>query len=240
MKLNQMGRSLKHEATKIVTENSGKLGKEDQKRAAITALECILSYMAAYTAQDRSNQLRGRAGDVEGTWKTLLPLCVSFGRFTQGMTYLDGLRLHLSAVIAASICTQVALRAPRSDAHDSPQDASQSELAKQNSSLLKNFALLSEHHIKLQRYTQESRTILPAEDIQKHFPKTWTGRESMANIPKEGEKFRGGKLSGPYFLPIQNDTTPIQAVRFGLRFLSEYCDTERLDYKLRVSLDRSD
>jgi hypothetical protein len=40
MKLNQMGRSLKHEATKILTSN--KITKQDEKRAAVINLECIL------------------------------------------------------------------------------------------------------------------------------------------------------------------------------------------------------
>ena len=40
MKLNQMGRALKHEATKILV--GAKLTKQDEKRAAVTNLECIL------------------------------------------------------------------------------------------------------------------------------------------------------------------------------------------------------
>jgi hypothetical protein len=43
MKLNQMGRALKHEATKILVTASGKPGsKQDEKRAAVTNMECIL------------------------------------------------------------------------------------------------------------------------------------------------------------------------------------------------------
>jgi hypothetical protein len=40
MKLNQMGRTLKHEATKILQGNA--VSKQDGKRAAVTNLECIL------------------------------------------------------------------------------------------------------------------------------------------------------------------------------------------------------
>ena len=42
MKLNQMGRSLKHEAQKVVLEKGSRASKEDLKRAAVTSLECIL------------------------------------------------------------------------------------------------------------------------------------------------------------------------------------------------------
>jgi hypothetical protein len=41
-KLNQMGRALKHEATKILTSAGSKITKQDEKRAAVTNLECIL------------------------------------------------------------------------------------------------------------------------------------------------------------------------------------------------------
>jgi hypothetical protein len=41
-KLNQMGRALKHEATKILTNGGSKITKQDEKRAAVTNLECIL------------------------------------------------------------------------------------------------------------------------------------------------------------------------------------------------------
>lgn len=238
MKLNQMGRSLKHEAQRIFSDNGGHLNKEDQKRAAMITLECILSYMAAYHAQDESMRARGRPSDVEGTWKTLLPLCISFMRFTKDFPALDGLRLHLSAVISATICTQIAARSTRPKAHDSPQDIPQAELAKQLSAVTDNFALIADHHLKLLRYARDASNVFPSEDIQKMFPKTWVGKDSNAHFSREPEKFKGGKLSGPYYLPIQFDTTAIQAVRFGLKLLGEYGEKERLPHKLRVNLDK--
>lgn len=42
MKLNQMGRALKHEATKILASGSKQVTKQDEKRAAVTNMECIL------------------------------------------------------------------------------------------------------------------------------------------------------------------------------------------------------
>jgi hypothetical protein len=42
MKLNQMGRALKHEATKILTAAGNNVTRRDEMRAAVTNLECIL------------------------------------------------------------------------------------------------------------------------------------------------------------------------------------------------------
>lgn len=198
----------------------------------------IRSYMAAYHAQDLAFHLRGRAAEVENTWKTLLPLCFSYSRLTKDFQHLDGFRSYLGAVIAANICTLLAPRAPNPKAHDSPHELSQAELAKQNSHLMENFSLLADHYLRLLRHLQDARIALPAAEIQKTYPKTWSGAETNTTLVKVPEKVNATKLSGPYFLPIQSDTTPIQAVRFGLRFLSEYCEKEQIDYTLRINLDK--
>jgi hypothetical protein len=245
-KLNVMGRSLKHEAQKITIEQGKHITKDDEKRVAVMSLECILSYMAAYHAQDQSQNVRGRLGEVEATWKTLLPLCMSYDRRTKEFSHLDGLRLYLSAVIAAAICTHVAPRAPRPRAHDSPQDPPRPDPAQdpprpdqaKPNPTSENFTLLADHYIKLLRFTQEARTMLPLDEIQKQYPKSWAGRNHDGKLASQPEKPNGSNFSGPYFLPIQTDTTPIQAVRFGLRFLDEFCVKEKLGYKLRVNLEK--
>lgn len=193
--------------------------------------------MAAYYAQDLSLNLRNRLGEVEQTWKTLLPLCLSYARCTKDFAHLDGLRSYLSSVIASTICTCVAQRSSSTKAHDSPQDVAHAQLARENTSLVENFALLSDHTRKMVAHYQDARTALPVEDLQMMYKKTWAGREMNAKLIKEPEKVSGARMSGPYFLPISNDTTPIQAVRFGLKFLSEYCEKEGLKYSFKLNLD---
>jgi hypothetical protein len=194
--------------------------------------------MAAYFAQDLSLTLRGRAGEVEQTWKTLLPLCLSYARSTKEFKHLDGLRSYLSSVIASAICTHVSQRVATSRPHDSPQDIPHADLAKQHAALASNFALLSDHTMKMNQHYHDARIALPFEDIQSVYRKTFAGREANAKLATEQEKVTGARMSGPYFLPLSNDTTPIQAVRFGLRFLAEFCEKEKLDYSLRINLDK--
>ncbi|KAF1965879.1 hypothetical protein BU23DRAFT_337123 [Bimuria novae-zelandiae CBS 107.79] len=237
--LNQMGRSLKHEGQKLEREKAGRLTKTDQEHAAVIGLECIVSYMAAYHAQDQALQLRGRSGEVEHTWMTLLPLCSSYGRLTKDFQHLEGFRSYLAAVIAANICTLVAPRAPNPRAHDSPHELSVAELTKQHSQLTENLNLLSDHYQKLLRHTQDARAALPMDELEKQYPRTCaSAKEFDYKLAKAPEKINSTKLSGPYFLPIQNDTTPIQAVRFGVKFLTEYCEKECIDHKLKINLDR--
>ncbi|KAF2471327.1 uncharacterized protein BDR25DRAFT_313926 [Lindgomyces ingoldianus] len=233
MKLNTLGRSLKHESQRFV-EKGSQISKDDQKRAAVTSIECILSYMAAYHVQDISRNLSGRPGEVENTWKTLLPLCMSYSVRTRDFPHLDGLRSYLSSVISGSICTHIAhrFRSISAQAHDSPHDAPTSESANPN------LKLLADNVMNQQRFTQDARIGLPSDDIERLFPKTWAGREKVAKLARETEKLAGGHLNGPYFLPVGSDTTPIQAVRFGLAFLKEYSEKESLNYSTRVNLER--
>jgi hypothetical protein len=200
--------------------------------------------MAAYSAQDLSLHLRGRAGEVEQTWKTLLPLCLSYSRCTKDHQHLDGLRSYLSSVIASAICERVSQRCTNltPSSHDSPQDATTttnaSDANRQATSLLaENFALLADHTLKMNRHYQDAREALPLEALQSVYKKTYAARETNARLAREPEKITGARMSGPFFLPLATDTTPIQAVRFGLVFLAEYCEREGLAYKLRVRLD---
>ena len=194
--------------------------------------------MAAYYAQDFSQYLRNQPGEVEKTWKTLLPLCLSYARCTKDFAHLDGLRSYLSSVIASTICTSVTQRASTTKAHDSPQGVAHAQLVREHTSLTENFALIADHYKKMVAHYSDARTALPLEDLQTMYKKTWAGREKNAKLITEREKISGARMSGPYFLPISNDTTPIQAVRFGLKFLSEYCEKEGLEYSLRVNLDK--
>lgn len=196
------------------------------------------SYMAAYYAQDYSLNLRGRPGEVEQTWKTLLPLCLSYARSTKDFQHLDGLRSYLSCVIASAICTHVSQRASNNRAHDSPQDMTSAELAKQHATVTENFALLADHTLKMNRHYQDARMALPLDDLQSVYKKTYAARETNIKLAREPEKISGTRMAGPYFLPLSSDTTPIQAVRFGLKFLAEYCEKERLEYSFRVNLDK--
>jgi hypothetical protein len=191
--------------------------------------------MAAYFAQDRSVQLRGRASEVEQTWKTLLPLALSYARITKDFKHLDGLRSYLCSIIASAICTHVAQRATQAPRlHDSPQDAPHADHGKPQPNLL----LLADHVVKMNQHAGDARIALPLEDIQTAYKKTFAARETNAKLARQPEQCLGARMSGPYFLPISNDTTPIQAVRFGLKFLAEYCEKEKLDYSFRVNLDK--
>lgn len=191
--------------------------------------------MAAYYAQDLSLTLRGRPGEVEQTWKTLFPLCLSYARCTKDLPHLDGLRSYLCSIIASAICTHVSLRCGGAKTHDSPQELGQN-VSSGTGNVTENFSLLADHTMKMHRHFQDARILLPFEELQQSYKKTYAARETNVKLAREPEKVTGARMSGPYFLPLGMDTSPIQGVRFGLRFLDEYCEREGLEYRFRVKL----
>ncbi|ORY01505.1 hypothetical protein BCR34DRAFT_627740 [Clohesyomyces aquaticus] len=232
------GRSLKHESQKLV-DKSSQISKDDQKRAAVIAMECIIAYVAAFYVQDFSRGLHGKPSDFENTWKTLLPLCLAYGPRTRNFPHLDGLRYYLMSVISSAICTQISqnprIRSASAQAHDSPHDAATSSDTSSS-----HVTLLAQNFITQARYYTDARMILSNDDIKKHYPRTWNGRETNMKVARDAEKLPGGRLRGPYFLPLANDTTPIQAVRFGIELLREYCENEGLKHGIRVNLEKSE
>jgi hypothetical protein len=199
--------------------------------------------MAAYHAQDLSLTLRGRACEVEQTWKTLLPLCLSYARCTKPFAHLDGLREYLSSIIGSTICTYVSQRAglplisTTGKPADSPHDLSPADLARHHAFLTDNFALLADHTRKTAQHYADARAVLPFETITSAYPKTYAARDTSREVDREKER-SATRLSGPYMLPLASDSSAIQGVRFGLRFLEEYCEKEGVGYRVRLNLDR--
>jgi hypothetical protein len=227
-RLNTLGRSLKHSVPEFTKWKD--LGKQDNKRFAIAALECVICYMASFGVKDLSHCLTGRPITVDNTWLSLVPLTDTYVSLTGPLPHLEGLRQYLLSVIRGTVCYILA-RHPSEKSQELSQDTTN------NARRPKNPPTVSENFQFLVKATVDASIALPLEDIQAHYPKTWKGRETDMKLKKVPEK-PGNLSSGPYFLPISVDTTPFQAVQFGLAFLAEYCEKEKLDYKLRVSLDR--
>ncbi|OCK80355.1 hypothetical protein K432DRAFT_404772 [Lepidopterella palustris CBS 459.81] len=223
--LNKLGRSLKHESQKLV-ENWRDSSKKDRLRAAVMSIECIICYIASFSASDLCQRSKGRPAEVENTWKTLMPLLLSLRPRMREFPHLDGLRLYLAVVISSRISGLLAQRRQPNAQHGSPQNE-----------VSVDFALLAEQFMYLQRYSREARMTLPLADIEEQYPETWKGRECVADPAMDWENLPAGKLKGPYFLPIGPDTTPVQAVRFGVQFLKEWLAKEGLEYELQVSLE---
>jgi hypothetical protein len=247
---NELGRKLKHSNQAIMAKSRDQISEADRKRAACLGLECILSYMLAYGLVDAGRKIDRRSAEIETTWLTLLPLFKHLGGSTKASGSLEGLRLHLGVTITARIQSVLADRigrvnsasmtapTPASTSHegrdksDSPNDPFTTSAAS-----TKDQTMLAENYTQLGKIVRDARSKLPVKDIISAFPKTW---EKGATGATDGEEtlLKEGSVDckGKFWLPVGIDTTPVQAVRFGLCALEEWVKRERLEYEVQVKL----
>lgn len=244
VKYNKLGRKLKHENQDIF-QNS-KRTDEDYKRAALTGLECILSYMLAYALGDARRRLEGKACELYSTWISMVPLFHHLGGSTRRFADLKGLHAYLGIAINSKIHGALIDKESRSSSNhlsavESPQggpassEASSAGLASGVNPDVKNktdsWKAIIEH-------SQEAKKSLPSRTLEKKFPGTC--ESGSLDGEGDGEKLVGEKgeplFDGEYSLPIGPESTPIQAIRFGVSLVSEWCKVEKVQYEAQLKL----
>ncbi|QDS76963.1 hypothetical protein FKW77_005412 [Venturia effusa] len=243
IKYNRLGRQLKH-ANQDIFKKSNRT-EEDQKRAALTGLECILSYMLAYTLGDARRRLESKVCELEGTWISLIPLFRHLGSSTRHYTDLRGLHAYLGVAINARILGALLEKRSRSSSNPSvavespqggpaPSEASGAGSSGVNSDSKNDLEIWKA----LNELSMKAKRSLPMKTLEGKFPGTC---ESGSLIGEgDGEKLVGDQgeplFDGEFSLPIGSESTPIQAVRFGVSLLSEWCRVEEMRYEAQLVL----
>jgi hypothetical protein len=166
------------------------------RRKAVASLDCVAAYMLAFAFADARARVAGRPPAHGKTWATLLPLLHSVAHFTRTVPELEGLRNYLAYVVMRHMCDLMVANAapgpppsssagngvPGRPSPDSPEDvvgagsggaAAAAAAAPAGSYLDPSFrSLWSRAKSALWRAME----LLPAEDIQARFPRTFAAR----------------------------------------------------------------
>jgi hypothetical protein len=242
----KLGRELKHAAdrharSKAVNEN---VSSAEEKLATAAAIEAILCFILAFIADDRCKALARQVGD-SSTWRSILAYWRVVEITTARYPHLHGLCLLLGAVshdaIHAIDLERLAIIALPGEHSPVPTPGSDgttvtSDESKQyRKELLELRSRLPEHHKEAHRLWLEGNRELSEDVIMKEFPTTWSKRSR--NFSERGkQQLKVGEYSGEYFLPLTCMTTPVEAVRFGLSILSEWCEKEKVEWERRFDL----
>ncbi|KAE9991548.1 hypothetical protein EG327_011512 [Venturia inaequalis] len=244
VKYNKLGRKLKHENQDIF-QNS-KRTDEDHKRAALTGLECILSYMLAYALGDARRRLEGKACEFYSTWISMLPLFHHLGGSTRRFADLKGLHAYLGIAINSKIHGALIEKESRSSSNqfaavESPQGgpaSSEASGAGLSSGVSPDVKNKSDSWKAIIEHSQEAKKSLPSKTLEKKFPGTC--ESGSLDGEGDGEKLVGEKgeplFDGEFSLPIGPESTPIQAIRFGVSLVSEWCKVEKVQYETQLKL----
>jgi hypothetical protein len=79
-----------------------------------------------------------------------------------------------------------------------------------------------------------SRQLSP-EVLRRDYPHTW-GKRTTDSSARLAEKVSPGRIPADFYLPMDSNTTPFEAVRFGVAFLREWAEREGVDWKTRIDL----
>ncbi|RMY72140.1 hypothetical protein D0863_04711 [Hortaea werneckii] len=222
-RLETLGRKLKHAATAHLDSpqmpiKKGAAPTNDQKLAAIKAMESLLCYFLAFSAADEAAlAAEPRQNPSSKTWRSLQGFFNFVKRITEPFPVLQGLVCHLGVVFNARILDITvhfftpAERQARDGTHTSDTYAA------------------------LAKYAAEAEEKLDVDLLLGSFPRTWKGRKKGGNTATE-------KLSGPadftgdYKLPITVSTSPLHAARAGYSMLGEWISRQGVEYERELKL----
>ncbi|KAI7282080.1 hypothetical protein KC345_g3715 [Hortaea werneckii] len=229
-RLETLGRKLKHAATAHLDSpqipiKKGAAPTNDQKLAAIKAMESLLCYFLAFSAADEAAlAAEPRQNPSNKTWRSLQGFFNFVKRITEPFPVLQGLVCHLGVVFNARILdiTVHFFTPAERQARDSTHT--------------------SDTYAALAKYAGEAEEKLDIDLLQASFPRTWKGRKKGGSVPPPSTTPATEKLSGPadfagdYKLPITVSTSPLHAARAGYSMLGEWIARQSVEFERELKL----
>ncbi|KAJ5322989.1 hypothetical protein N7452_011278 [Penicillium brevicompactum] len=240
-KFTTLGRELKHEAARITNKHGA--SSADEKLAAVTAIEALLSFILAFVAHDQAIILKRQTAD-SSTWLSIVAYWRAVKKSTTQFPVLTDICSLLGAVSYGAIHSLDLERlssmpfpgehppnpTPGSDGNAALQDEKKlrKDLADLRGRLLESY----KHS---QRLWLDGTRGLSEDVLERDFPTSWSERSQ--NYSERGRpSLKARDYSGSYFLPFSSLTPPIEVVRFSWVLLKEWCSKQRVDWNGRLNL----
>ncbi|EXJ60660.1 hypothetical protein A1O7_04813 [Cladophialophora yegresii CBS 114405] len=77
--------------------------------------------------------------------------------------------------------------------------------------------------------------LLSLDLLEREYPKTWSKRSKDSSTRLQ-EKPTPSRIPNDFYLPLDASSTPFEAVKFGMAFLEEWAEKEKVDWKTRIDL----
>ena len=253
-KYTALGRTLKHAADEKLKDPqlkdpNGSNNTVIKNQGIAIAIETVLCYMLAFLAADEMQGGR-KAGDP-GTWRSLLGYLNFVIGQAEPIPHLHGLCLQLEAVCRDTIllCDHERLERdptlaagsdePRPSAPNREAGAAAAERER-----VARAAAYAEFRKDLVKNAQSSQQAwltgysrLSTDDLSQSYPNTWAKRTKVPGAAKGKERLVFGKYGdGGFYLPLNQTSSGLEAVRMGLSFLEEWCKTEKVQWRAKLVL----
>ena len=192
----ELGRTLKHHADPLINpKEHTKAEPNDRKVGAAIAIETVLSYMLAFTANDETTRIYRTPRDIKG-WDSMLPYLEYLKPRIHRYPFLYGLCLQLEAICRDTLHTanldrldREPLPTPTVEATHVPTPGANADTAppaeaSAKASKFRDYMEFKSSAVDNARRAQklwvEGTSKLSVAALQQHFPATW---EAKAKVP---------------------------------------------------------
>jgi hypothetical protein len=241
-RFNDLGRSLKHEAQAIQSSFSSTRpvtnpdsATDADRLKAVRNIDCVLSYMLAYSHNDARLRLINRPLDFEASWATLsgmIEVARTSARFSKD---LEGLCCALGIVVDQKVLAGIstAIMAELAKGED---DADNKKLAGLNTRQVRLTEKMTGKLVSVNNF-------MPMWKIRKTFRATFdkiftdppdSDEKSPAKSGDEEDLLITHGIVGDVVFPFTQITTPPEAVRFGIALVREWVGQQGLEVDLKV------
>ena len=232
-----LAKQLKYDSDAFFKNPEG-MTNEEREKGVIIAIESVLCFMLAFRISDADREFIDRTG-----WNSILGLLAKAETESRSFDHLNGLGRQLEGIIR-DILIHVDLKTldsnPLADRFGKAKSADPNKTEDQNRA--------SEYHRRFSEFyqlTEQSRkawwyglTSLGPAQMADRFPNTWAKRDQTKVPQGKGisQSVFPFQYKRPYWLPLSQMSTALEAINFGLDFLQEYCRAKGVDWKPKLVL----
>lgn len=234
-----LGRSLKHEGTKIGPSANGQV-KGYSAKSVTLLVEALLCFMINISAQAHA-----RPG-VDPGWLSIIPYHIFVWRASRKHPQLHGLVVQLGAVCRQLIHKYDMDRLARDPLPDdygnaapTPGSDGNTKTNEDAEKYKKSYVEFKDNLIQNARELQtawlEGSRHLSPDTLKRDFPNTFSKRAKDSTLRLQ-EKPAPAKIPKDFYLPLDANTTAFEATRFGLAFLQEWAEKEKVEWKTSIEI----
>ncbi|KAL6720224.1 hypothetical protein ACLMJK_002145 [Lecanora helva] len=230
-------RTLKHQADAYLKKQD-KMTEEERKLGVLLGTESVLCFMFTFVLADTGYPYSDRT-----SWNSIIAFLVSLQRATEGIQSLDhlsGLLCQLEAVIRDQVSyADMQLLDTNPLKYERGKAASNASMSQEDKAAeyFKHFHSYHEHRMKADSAWRSGWVRLDVADLPSKFPETWAKRDKHRYAYGKGrDAVAKGEYMRKYLLPLNNMTSGLEAVNFGMSILTEWSRANNVEWKPQLIL----
>ncbi|OAP65710.1 hypothetical protein AYL99_01682 [Fonsecaea erecta] len=235
-----LGRSLKHEGSALLPAPDSDANTSQHAKAVLKLIEALLCFMINISAQSHARP------SIEPGWRSIILYHIFVFRASRKFPHLHGLVVQLGAVCRQLVHKYDMDRLARDPLPDdycnsAPTPGSDGN-TKTNEDAEKYKKRYVEFRDELIQNARELQTAwldgsrqLSLDLLKREYPITWSKRAKDSSARLQ-EKLTPSKIPQDFYLPMDANTTAFEAARFGVSFLQEWAEKEKIEWKTRIDL----